>query len=64
MNLTKSIDSREGREGLPEFDHLLLQLDTDEYINWGDCGVGDFLIPSENLRGADFSQIFYTWDCG
>lgn len=57
-------DPREGREGLLEFDHLLLQLDTDEYINWGDCGVGDFLIPSENLRGADFSQIFYTWDCG
>ena len=57
-------DPREGQEGLPEFDHLLLQLDTDEYINWGDCGVGDFLIPSENLRRADFSQIFYTWDCG
>ena len=52
------------REGHLEFDHLLLQLDMDKYINWGDCGVGDFIIPSENLRRADFSQIFYTWDCG
>ncbi|MFC2410518.1 MAG: DUF1963 domain-containing protein [Rothia dentocariosa] len=26
--------------------------------------MGVFLIPSENLSRADFSRVFYTWDCG
>lgn len=47
------------------YDRLLLQLDTDEVpkLMFGDSGVANFFISSENLRNKDFSAVFYTWDC-
>jgi len=42
---------------------LLLQLDSDEHIMWGDAGVANFFIDPENLARGDFSQIWYNWDC-
>ena len=48
---------------------LLFQLDsdwteTDTYVMWADGGVGNFFISPENLKRQDFSDVFYTWDCG
>jgi uncharacterized protein YwqG len=43
---------------------LLLQIDSDEQIMWGDMGVGNFFIHPDDLAKKDFSKIFYTWDCG
>lgn len=59
-------DPRLREDGGTDFDQLLLQLGSiaDAPLCWGDCGVGVFLIPSENLSRADFSRVFYTWDCG
>ena len=42
---------------------LLLQIDTDEGIMWGDGGVGNFFITPEDLRKRDFSKVLYNWDC-
>ena len=41
---------------------LLLQLDSDEYLMWGDAGVANFFIPAEDLSGADFSRVMFNWD--
>ena len=30
---------------------------------WGDSGVANFFIDSEDLEKRDFSKVFYTWDC-
>ena len=51
------------------YDTLLFQLDSDwteddDYVMWGDAGVGNFFIRREDLENRDFSRIFYTWDCG
>lgn len=49
-----------------QYDTLLLQLDSEydmDYIQWGDCGVGNFFIPLENLKKKDFSHVLYNWDC-
>ena len=48
---------------------LLFQLDSDwteteTYVMWGDGGVGNFFIDPEKLKRWDFSDVFYTWDCG
>ncbi len=50
------------------YDTLLLQIDTDgegrdDYVMWGDAGVGNFFINREKLEQLDFSDVMYTWDC-
>lgn len=54
-------DPREGAE----YDILLLQLDTEDVCEmmFGDSGVGNFFINSEDLKNCDFSKVLYTWDC-
>lgn len=42
---------------------LLLQLDTDEHMMWGDSGVGGFFIDPADLARGDFSRVIYNWDC-
>lgn len=43
---------------------LLLQIDSDIEIMWGDAGVANFFIHPKDLAKKDFSKVFYTWDCG
>ena len=42
---------------------LLLQVDSDDTIWWGDSGVGNFFISPDDLEKGDFSDILYNWDC-
>eukprot|EP00130_Batrachochytrium_dendrobatidis_P008365 XP_006683240.1 hypothetical protein BATDEDRAFT_93002 [Batrachochytrium dendrobatidis JAM81] len=46
-------------------DTLLLQIDSDDDMNimWGDTGVANFFISSEDLKNRDFSKVLYNWDC-
>lgn len=63
-------DPRENNEEYQRYDTLLLQIDTtinddngEYYVMWGDSGVGNFFINSEDLKNRDFSKILYNWDC-
>lgn len=51
------------REKDSKYDILLLQIDTDGNIMWGDSGVGNFFINSKDLKEKNFSDILYNWDC-
>lgn len=42
---------------------LLLQIDTDNHIMWGDSGVANFFIHPDDLAKKDFSKVMYNWDC-
>ena len=42
---------------------LLLQIDSDDHINWGDAGVANFFIHKDDLAKRDFSKVLYNWDC-
>ena len=47
---------------------LLFQLDSDdvdgeEAVMWGDCGICNFFISPEDLKKRDFSNVLYNWDC-
>lgn len=42
---------------------LLLQLDTDDEMMWGDAGVANFFIHPDDLARRDFSRVMYNWDC-
>jgi uncharacterized protein YwqG len=42
---------------------LLFQLDSDDGVMWGDCGVGNFFITDADLARRDFSRVLYRWDC-
>ena len=42
---------------------LLLQLDTDDAMMWGDAGVANFFIHPDDLARRDFSRVIYNWDC-
>jgi uncharacterized protein YwqG len=48
----------------PPFDQyiLLLQIDSDEEIMWGETGVAHFFIHPDDLAKKDFSKVMYTWD--
>lgn len=52
-----------GGQGLEEEFILLLQVDSDRNITWGDAGVGNFFILPQDLAAGDFSQVAYNWDC-
>lgn len=42
---------------------LLLQLDSDDEMMWGDSGIANFFIDPQDLARADFSRVSYHWDC-
>jgi uncharacterized protein YwqG len=42
---------------------LLLQIDTDEQIMFGDSGVANVFISPEALRNKQFDQAYFHWDC-
>jgi len=47
----------------PEHEILLLQLNTDDFISWGDCGTGYFFIKPSDLKKLDFSNVYFSWEC-
>ena len=57
-------DPREGMDMEQEPYELLLQIDSEDEIMWGDAGVGNFFIKPSDLKQKNFSDIMYTWDCG
>ncbi|MDE6030449.1 MAG: DUF1963 domain-containing protein, partial [Oscillospiraceae bacterium] len=65
-------DPRGYNDSCAKCDILLFQLDSEmpangkyeDEIMWGDSGVGNFFISSEDLAKRDFSHVLYTWDCG
>ena len=44
-------------------DVLLLQIDTDEEIMFGDGGVAHLFISPEALKNQQFDQAYFQWDC-
>lgn len=56
--------TQEAPPPLKEYDILLLQLDSDfKFIMYGDVGVGNFFIKSQDLKDMKFDDVYYTWDC-
>ncbi len=53
----------DGDDNYGYYDTVLLQIDSDDEIMWGDCGIANFLINSEALKRLDFSNVSYYWDC-
>ena len=45
------------------YSELLLQLDSESGMMWGDCGVANFFISKENLAKKNFDDVYFTWDC-
>lgn len=62
-------DPRQYNEKYSYYDTVLFQLDSDydkengDLVLWGDCGVGNFFINSEDLKNRKFDKILYNWDC-
>lgn len=44
-------------------DLLLLQIDTDENIMFGDSGVVNFFISYQDLINQNFDKAWFYWDC-
>lgn len=55
--------AEDGDDNCGYYDTVLLQIDSDDEIMWGDCGIANFLINSEALKKLDFSNVSYYWDC-
>ena len=52
-----------GKYDAGHYNTLLLQIDSDDEIMWGDCGIANFFINAEALQSLDFSDVLYNWDC-
>ena len=51
------------RREISLYDTVLFQLDSNiETVRWGDNGIGNFFINSDQLQAKDFSDVIYTWD--
>ena len=46
-----------------KYDTLLLQIDSDDEIMWGDTGIANFFINKDDLLNKNFDRILYNWDC-
>lgn len=57
-------DPRYYKKEYSKYDMLLLQIDTDDDIMWGDSGVANFFINKDDLNNKNFKNILYNWDCG
>lgn len=44
-------------------DILLLQIDTDENIMFGDAGVAHIFINEKDLAAGNFEKAYFYWDC-
>lgn len=45
-------------------DHILLmQLDTDVGLEWGDSGIAHWFIHPEDLKNKNFSRVIFLWAC-
>ena len=44
-------------------DIQLLQIDSDDAIMFGDCGVGHIFISKEDLAALNFDKAYFYWDC-
>lgn len=44
-------------------DVLLLQIDTDKQIAWGDSGVANIFISPDALANKQFELAYFNWDC-
>ena len=42
---------------------LLLQLDSDDTMMWGDSGIANFFIDPDDLARGEFGRVAYHWDC-
>jgi len=65
---TQTDPREENSEAFERYDTILLQVDSEfidqeDYVLWGDCGIGNFFINSADLKNQDFSRILYNWDC-
>ena len=56
-------DDPRNDDTLAQYKILLLQIDTEGDIMWGDAGVGNFFITADDLKKRDFSRVLYNWDC-
>lgn len=60
-------DPRGYEKDLRDCNIVLFECDSytkdDVDIMWGDCGIGVFIIPLENLKNLDFSRVMYDYDC-
>ncbi|WP_411810730.1 YwqG family protein [Chryseobacterium scophthalmum] len=55
-------DIRDCNKNLKQ-DLLLLQIDTDDEIMFGDSGVANFFINPEGLKNKRFEKAWFNWDC-
>lgn len=55
-------DPRE-MDSYKDYTELLLQIDSEKDIMWGDSGIGNFFIKAEDLAQGKFDDILYNWDC-
>ena len=44
------------------FDTLLLQLDSDDFVEIHDAGIASLFIESAALEAGDFSRVLWTLD--
>jgi len=48
---------------LEDYDRVLLQLESQNGLLWGDCGWAVFMIRRADLLARDFSRPAFYWDC-
>jgi len=44
-------------------DLLVLQIDTDDEIMFGDSGVMNVFLNAEDLKAQNFDKAYFNWDC-
>ena len=45
-----------------KYDTLLLQLDSDDAVQWGDAGIASVFVAADALAAGDFGDVLFTSD--
>ena len=62
-DMKKINEENEKKKELPNFNTLLLQIDSCKEFTWGDNGQVNVFINTKDLEKLDFSKVLWNFDC-
>lgn len=62
-DMNKINEENEKKKEIPNYNTLLLQIDSCKEFTWGDNGQVNIFINPKDLKNLDFSKVLWNFDC-
>ncbi len=62
-DMNKLNEEKAKEKDIPNYNTLLLQIDSCKEFTWGDNGQGNIFINSKDLKNLNFDKVLWNFDC-